>query len=84
MANGYADDLTIDRIDNDRGYEPDNCQWVTILVNIRTRASNKLDAASAAEIRRLWAKGISGTTLAKRFGVHREHIYSVCKGRSWT
>ena len=29
LSNGYADDLTIDRIKNDLGYEPANCQWLT-------------------------------------------------------
>lgn len=31
LANGYADNLTIDRINNDCGYSPDNCRWLTRL-----------------------------------------------------
>lgn len=44
IAHGYADTLEIDRINNERGYEPDNCRWVTGRLNrARRLAPNATD-----------------------------------------
>jgi len=37
MANGYDDTLTIDRIDNDKGYYPTNCRWATRAIQTDNR-----------------------------------------------
>ncbi|MBO7123225.1 MAG: hypothetical protein J6V90_08105 [Treponema sp.] len=37
LSNGYQEDLTIDRINNDKGYSPDNCKWVSMKVQQRNK-----------------------------------------------
>jgi len=37
LANGYTDDLTLDRIDHNGNYEPANCRWVTKTIQARNQ-----------------------------------------------
>lgn len=42
VAHGYSDGLTIDRIDNSKGYNPENCHWVDVKSQANNRKNNRL------------------------------------------
>ena len=42
LINGFEEGLQIDRIDNSKGYSPDNCRWVPPKENCRNKRNNHL------------------------------------------
>ena len=70
FQNGYADNLTLDRIDPHGNYEPDNCRWATQIMQQNNR-SNNVFLTYKGETKRLleWSKetGISHSLLYNRY-----------------
>ena len=76
MANGYKDDLTIDRINVNGNYEPSNCRWATKLQQQRnTTRLRKITYKNETHCISEWADilGLEYNTLYYRF---RRNNYS--------
>lgn len=57
MANGYDDTLTIDRIDVNGNYCPENCKWISkTLQNKNTRYTSKIKDAEGVLTLNDWVK----------------------------
>lgn len=69
MSNGYSDELSIDRIDNNGSYEPSNCRWAdAITQSNNTRTNVYLTYQSETHTLAEWSRilGISYSTMIKR------------------
>lgn len=74
LASGYEEEAargkcTIERIENDRGYEPSNCRWATMAEQGNNKRSNrKLTYNGETKTLSQWAKdlNINSSTLCNR------------------
>ena len=56
FEHGYKDDLTIDRIDINKGYSPDNCRWISSSENSKwTRNSHRIWIGIYCDTARGWS-----------------------------
>lgn len=65
---GYADHLTLDRRDNDRGYYPENCRFTTRTVQCQNRGKMRSNTS-----------GYIGVSLSNRTGRYRAYAYRNCR-----
>ena len=69
LANGYTENLTIDRIDNDGDYCPGNCRWVDMKTQANnTRRNHFITAYGKTKTLTQWSEeaGVSASTIRKR------------------
>jgi hypothetical protein len=70
--------MSLDRIDNSRGYSPDNCRWATQRQQVHNSRSTKLTDADVAAIR-LDTRPLK--VIATEYGVGHTYICNIRKGK---
>lgn len=81
-ANGYAADLTIDRIDSKGHYEPSNCRWTDRDTQSRNRSWG-LTEEQVIEVRRRYAGGEPQASIFRKMGLTRGAVGHVCTYHTW-
>lgn len=84
MQNGYRHGLQIDRRDNDGDYSPENCRFVSHIVNRRNSSIAKLTEEDAKEIRALYSQGgIRQVDIARKFGISQQEVSKIVNDKLW-
>jgi hypothetical protein len=84
VANGFAEGLQIDRIDNEKGYFAENCQFTSCAKNIRKKNKTKLSWPYVNILRALRKSGqISDKRLSEIFNISPKYVINVAQFKTW-
>lgn len=75
---------TLERIDNNDGYNPENCVWASWAVQGRNRRNVKLTEFAVKHIKQLYTAGFKQKEIAERYGVTQNTISRIVNHKRWT
>ncbi len=94
LDHGWSVGMVLDRIDNNKNYSPDNCQFIDSSENLKkmhrdnimtgeNAPNSKLTLQDVIEIRKRLEAGVTCVRIAKDFNVGRSTISAIKLGQNW-
>jgi hypothetical protein len=83
QEHGWVKGVFLDRKDNDLGYSPSNCRFVTAAVSARNRRTTRLSEQIVRDIKFNKSRGYSVAIIARTMGIPYASVYDVVTGRTW-
>lgn len=93
LESGYSSELTIERINNDGNYDPDNCTWIPMSEQHKNKTHNKnrgeksstskLKESDIREIRFFIEKGYTMLEIGGLYGVSGATVCNIKLKQTW-
>lgn len=83
LNSGYKEDLTIERMNVNGDYKPDNCTWIPMSKQAWNTRRNILTIDKVRIIRTKASHGVALKSLAEEYGIDRSYLGRIINNKIW-
>lgn len=75
---------SLERLDNNKGYSPDNCVWADKKQQRRNQRTRTVTSEQVEQIRALRSRGLEYAEIGERVGLNKATVGYIVRGEHWS
>lgn len=83
ISRNYTDTVSLDRVDNNGPYGPDNCRWATRAEQTQNRRTTKMTPETVLALRTDYSNKIKQKDLALKYNLDATQVSRICSRACW-